>query len=112
MKQNVRKKALCFVNWLAGLCAVAGVIASLHGLYGMFQVWTGKITSVPLIGELTLPGDVETGVGMLFYFFKVCLGGMAYGFMWVIPTGIALAVLMFISDKLKKTLAAQLGPIP
>ena len=110
MKQNVRKKALCFVNWLAGLCAMAGVIASLRGLYVMFQVWTGKVTSVPLIGELTHPADVESGVGMLLYFFEVGFGGMAYGFMWALPAGIALAVLAFISDKLKRPRAAQLEP--
>lgn len=77
----------------------------------MFQVWTGKITSVPFIGELAYPGDVESGTGMLLSFFEVGLGGMAYAFIWVIPAGIGLLVLTFVSGKLKSTRPAPIEPV-
>jgi len=111
MKQSARKNSLIFVHWLAGLCAVAGVIASLRGLYGMFQVWTGEITSVPIIGNLMYPSDTDSGTGLLISFFEVGFGGLAYLFMWVTPAGIALVVLTAIADRLKGPRADRLEPI-
>lgn len=111
MKQSVRKKALSVVHWMAGLVAVAGVIASLRGLYGMFQVWIGEITSVPLIGELMYPSDTDSGTGLLISLFEVGFGGLAYAFMWVTPAGMALVVLTFAANRLKRTRVAQIAPI-
>lgn len=111
MKQSAQKKSLSFVHWLAGLVAVAGVIASLRGLYGMFQVWSGEITSIPIIGELMQPSDTDSGTGLLISFFEVGFGGLAYLFMWVTPAGIALMVLTAIADRLKRPQADRLEPI-
>lgn len=111
MKQNARKRSLMFVHWLAGLCAVAGAIASLRGLYGMFQVWTGGMTSIPIIGELMQPSDTDSGTGLLISLFEVGFGGLAYAFMWVTPAGMVLVVLTFVADRLKRPRAAQLEPI-
>lgn len=110
MKQSARKNSLIFVHWLAGLCAVAGVIASLRGLYGMFQVWTGEITSVPIIGNLMHPSDTDSEAGLLISFFEVVFGGLAYLYMWVTPAGIALVVLTAIADRLKRPRADRLEP--
>ncbi|WP_075196768.1 hypothetical protein [Marinobacter sp. C18] len=111
MKQSARKKSLSFVHWLAGLCAVAGVIASLRGLYGMFQVWTGEITSVPIIGKLMYPSDTDSGAVLLISFFEVGFGGLAYLFMWVTPASMALVVLTLVADRLKRPRTDRLEPI-
>tara|TARA_R110000824_G_scaffold194508_4_gene377149 strand:- start:3619 stop:3933 length:315 start_codon:yes stop_codon:yes gene_type:complete len=102
MKQSVREKSLNLVHWMAGLCAVAGVVASLRGFYGMFQVWAGALTSVPFIGDLTRPTEAEPGMGLLLSLFEVGFGGLAYAFMWVTPVGMALAVLTMVAYHLKK----------
>lgn len=102
MKQSVRKRVLRFVHWMAGLCAVAGLIASLRGIYGMCQVWTGEITTVPLIGALTHPSQVDSATGLLLSLFEVGFGGLAYAFVWTIPAGIVLAVLAMIARQLEK----------
>lgn len=111
MKQSVRMKALSFVNWLTGLCALACVIVSFRGLYGMLQVWTGELTYVPLIGELIHPLEAESGIWLLLSFFEVAFGGLAYAFMWLTPAGIVLIALTLVSDKLTSARAVQLEPI-
>lgn len=102
MKHNDRKKALFLVHWMAGLCAVAGMVASIRGLYGLFQVWAGELTNVPLIGELTYPRDAEPGFGFLFSLFEVGFGGLAYAFFWTTPAAIALGALTMIAHHLEK----------
>lgn len=99
MKQNVQMKSPKFAHWLAGLCAVAAVIAGFRTLYGMFQVWTGEITSIPFIGELMYPSDADTGSGWLLSFFVVGFGGVAYAYMWLALAGTALAVFAFLSNR-------------
>jgi hypothetical protein len=91
------KSILYVVHWLAGLCAVAGVFASLKGLYGMFPVWTGDLTYVPFIGELMYPSQADSGLGLMFSIFEVGFGGLAYAFLWSTPAGIALVALTYAS---------------
>ena len=102
MKQSIRIALLKIVHWLAGLCAVMGAVASVRGLYGMVQVWSGEITSVPLIGDLHYPSESDPGFGLLISLFEVGFGGLAYAFFWVAPAGLALCALTLAANYLKK----------
>lgn len=112
IKKTERKtKYLATLCWALALGAVvvATVVASFRGLYGMFQVWTGEITSVPIIGKLMYPSDTDGGTGLLISFFEVGFGGLAYLFMWVTPAGMALVVLAFVTDRIGKR-GIEVGP--
>ncbi|WP_372997304.1 hypothetical protein [Marinobacter sp.] len=105
MKRNALKTALILVCLSIFLCGLIGVAATLQGIYGMAMVWAGDLTVIPFIGDLTYPGEVQPGSGLLLSLFEVLFGGFAYAFIWIIPPSMALAALIFTARYLQKSLA-------
>ncbi|KXS55071.1 MAG: hypothetical protein AWU57_574 [Marinobacter sp. T13-3] len=96
---RARSIALFWVNAGTGLTALAGVAASLWGLWGAIQVWTGQLTTIPLIGDLSYA--TGTPLELMMAFFYTGVAGLAYAFMWVIPPALVIALLAFVAMRLQ-----------